>query len=146
MRKENPVRYSSAVGEAWMHCMFKIKYCHKIFDRKEVREECDKLFDKASEHYGISIAGKGFDSDHVHMKLDIGMYSRADVAKNLKGYVAKKLLDRFPWLKKQYFWGSGLWNRSYYIGTPKDLNSLDRYLKKQKYFDPSQTHLDAYAS
>ena len=32
MRKENPVRYSSAVGEAWLHAMFKINYCHKIFD------------------------------------------------------------------------------------------------------------------
>ncbi len=32
MRKTNPVRYSSAVGEAWMHCEFKIKYCHTIFE------------------------------------------------------------------------------------------------------------------
>jgi len=32
MKKEDPVRYGSAVGEAWMHCMFKIKYCHKLFD------------------------------------------------------------------------------------------------------------------
>ena len=146
MRKEDPVRYSSAVGEAWQHAMFKVKYCYAIFDIKEVREECDKLFIEASERYAIPIAGKGFDSNHVHMKVDIGMYSRAEVAKRLKGYVAKKLLDRFPLLKKQYFWGSGLWSRSYYMGTPKDLNSLDRYLKKQKYFDPSQTHLDAYAS
>jgi len=27
MRKENPVRYSSAVGESWQHCEFKVKYC-----------------------------------------------------------------------------------------------------------------------
>ncbi len=32
MRKENPARFSSAVGEAWMHCEFKVKYCHKLFD------------------------------------------------------------------------------------------------------------------
>jgi hypothetical protein len=28
MRKENPVIYSSAVGESWQHCEFKVKYCH----------------------------------------------------------------------------------------------------------------------
>ena len=66
------------------------------------------------------------------------------MAKKLKGYVAKKLLKKFPWLKKQYFWGSGLWNPSYYMASPKDVAALDRYLRKQKYFDPSQTHLTNY--
>jgi len=144
MRKLDPVRYSSAVGEAWQHAMFKVKYCHKIFDIKVVREYCDKLFDEASKKYEIPIAGKGFDSDHVHMKLDIGMYSRADISKNLKGYVAKKLFKKFPWLKQQYFWDSGLWNRSYYMGSPKSLDNLDAYLKKQKWYDPSQTRLTAF--
>ena len=144
MRKEDPTRYSSAVGESWQHAMFKVKYCHRIFDIKEVREECDKLFIEASERYAIPIAGKGFDSDHVHIKLDLGMYSRAEVAKSLKGYVAKKLLKKFPWLKKEYFWSSGLWNPSYYMASPKNDADLDRYLRKQKYFDPSQTHLSAF--
>jgi|SRR3989344_6211797 len=144
MRKENPTRYSSAVGEAWQHASFKVKYCHKVFDIKEVREECDKLFDEASKRYNIPIEGKGFDSNHVHMKADIGMYSRAEVAKKLKGYTAKKLFQKFPWLKKKYFWDSGLWNPSYYMGSPKSLANLDAYLRKQKYFDPSQTRLVAF--
>lgn len=144
MRKENPVRYSSAVGESWQHAMFKVKYCHDIFDLKEVREECNKLFEEASQRYGIPIQGKGFDSNHVHMKLDLALYSKPQVAKMLKGYVGKKLLERFPEIKKKYFWGSGLWNPSYYISSPKNLESLDRYLKKQKWYDPSQTRLSAY--
>jgi len=144
MRKDNPVRYSSAVGEVWLHAMFKVKYCHKIFDIKEVREECNKLLEEASKIYEIPIGGKGFDSDHVHMKLDIGNYSRIEIAKKLKGYTAKKLFNRFPLLKKQYFWKSGLWNRSYYMGSAHNLDNLDSYLKKQKYFDPSQQRLSAY--
>ena len=144
MRKEDPTRYSSAVGEAWQHSMFKVKYCHHIFDIKEVREECDRLFDEASRKYGIPIQGKGFDSNHVHMKLDIGNYSRPQAAKNLKGYVAKKLFEKFPHIKKKYFYGSGLWNPSYYMSSPKDLAALDNYLKKQKWYDPSQKRLTAY--
>jgi putative transposase len=144
MRKENPARYSSAVGESWQHAMFKIKYCHDIFDNKEVREECDKLLDEASEKYEIPIEGKGFDSNHVHMKLDIGIYSKPEVAKRLRGYVGRKLLMKFPEMKKKLFWGSGLWNPSYYISSPKNLAALDGYLKKQKWYDPSQTKLSAY--
>lgn len=143
-RKENPVRYSSIVGETWLHAMFKVKYCHKIFDIKEVREECDKLFDEASKLYGIPINGKGFDSDHVHMKVDVGNYSRPQVAKMLKGYVAKKLLKKFQWLKQRYFWGSGLWNPSSYIASAHNLVGLDKYLKKQKWFDPNQTRLVSF--
>ena len=144
MRKEDPVRYSSALGEVWLHAMFKVKYCHNIFDIRDVREECDELFDEASRKYEIPIQGKGFDSNHVHMKVDIGNYSRPQVAKNLRGYVAKKLFKKFSWIKKEYFWKSGLWNKSYYIGSAKDLDVLDRYLKKQKYFDPTQKKLTAY--
>ena len=110
--------------------MFKVKYCHPIFDDKEVREETDRLFGEASERYQIPIEGKGFDSNHVHMKIDIGNYSRPEVAKRLRGYVARKLFQKFPWPKKQKFWDSGLWNPSYYMGSPKDLVGLDAYLKK----------------
>ena len=59
MRKENPTRYSSAVGEAWQHAMFKVKYCHPIFDDKEVREECDKLFDEAPRDIKFRLKVKG---------------------------------------------------------------------------------------
>ena len=144
MRKYNPVRYSSAVGEAWMHASFKVKYCYKIFDIKGVRDECDRLFDEASKHYGIPIEGKGFDSDHVHMKVDIANYSRPQIAKMLKGYTAKCLFNKFPWLKHKYFWNSGLWSRCFYIGSAKNIDSLDKYLKKQKYYDPIQTRLSAF--
>ena len=38
MRKNHPVRYSSAVGETWVHCEFKVRYCHTIFDDEIYRE------------------------------------------------------------------------------------------------------------
>ena len=144
MKKYNPTRYSSAVGEAWMHTSFKTKFTHEIFDIKEVREYCLNLFKEAFNRYKIECRKIGFDSNHVHMKLDLGVYSRPQVAKMLKGYVAKNLFKKFPTVKNKYFYGSGLWNPSYYIGSPRSLNNLDAYLKKQKWFDPSQTHLSAY--
>ena len=138
MRKENPVRYSSAVGEAWQHCMFKVKYCHPIFDDDIYREGVRTLLLEASYKYEIPIKEIGFDDNHLHFRADICLFSRPEVAKRLKGYTGKKFFDYFPELKRPkeeggLFWGSGLWNPSYYIGSPKNMESTINYIKKQKY-------------
>lgn len=134
MRKENPVRYSSAVGEAWMHFSFKTKYCHNIFDIFGVRKATNALLIKACRRYNIPYKSIGFDSNHVHGSIDIGNYSRPQAAKLLRGYVAKKLFKLFPWLKKKFFWGSGLWNPAYFMdGIGKDMDFIESYISHQKY-------------
>jgi len=133
MRKTNPVRYSSVVGEAWMHCMSKVKYSHKIFDDELYREGMRTLLLEAAYEYQIEISEIGFDDNHVHFLTDIGLYSRPQIAKLLRGYTAKKFFDYFPEAKQKYFWDSGLWNPSYYIGSPHDLAATIRYIQGQKY-------------
>ena len=147
MRKSNPVRYSSAVGEMWVHATFKVKYCHPIFDIEDVRLEADKLFKEACNRYSIPYKNIGFDDNHVHSILDINNYSRPEAAKMLRGYIAKKLLARFPRLKKKYFWNSGLWNPAYYMdAVGKDMDFMQKYVSKQKYAKPAivQMKLTAY--
>ena len=150
MRKENPARFSSAVGEAWMHCEFKIRYCHKIFDNETYRNKMHELLLEAAQRYQIPTGEFGFDSDHVHFMADICLYSKPEVAKLLRGYTAKKFFEFFPEAKQKYFWGSGLWNPSYYIGSPNNLDSTINYIKKQKYGEQgigkSQTTLSSFAS
>ena len=147
MRKENPARYSSAVGEAWMHCMFKVKYCHKIFDDEIYRESMRTLLLEAAYNNEIPTGEIGFDANHVHFMADIDMYSRYEVAKLLKGYTAKKFFEFFPEAKKKYFWDSGFWNPSYYIGLPRNLEKTINYIKKQKYGERKyQATLSSYAS
>ena len=138
MRKTNPVRYSSAVGEAWLHGMFKIKYCHKIFDDEIYREGLRTLLLEAAYLNEIELGEIGFDDNHLHCMIDIGNYSRPEVAKMLKGFTAKKFFEHFPELKMPkeeggLFWGSGLWNPSYYLGAPKNLENTIKYISKQKY-------------
>src|SRR3989344_6085797 len=142
MRKENPTRFSSAVGEAWMHCEFKIKYCHPIFDDEIYREGMLILLLEAAHEYEIPVGVIGFDCDHVHFMADIGLYDRPKVAKLLRGYTAKKFFEYFPELKRPnweggLFWDSGLWNPSYWIGSAKNLESSIRYIQNQKYGDLS---------
>lgn len=138
MRKTNPVTYSSAVGEAWMHCMFKVKYCHKIFDDELYREGMRTLLLEAAYQYEIELREFGFGENHLHFLSDIGLYSRDEVAKLLKGYTAKKFFEYFPELKLPrnqggLFWGSGLWNPAYWIGSSKDPASTIKYIRSQKY-------------
>ena len=138
MRKENPARFSSAVGEAWMHCEFKIKYCHPIFDDEIYREATRLLLIEAAYEAEIPIGEMGFDNNHVHFMADICLYKRWEVAKLLRGPTAKRFFEYFPELKRQkheggLFWKSGLWNPSYYIGSPKNLENTINYIKRQKY-------------
>jgi len=145
----NPTRYSSAVGEIWVMATFKVKYCRKIFDIDSVRELTNMLFQEAFKYYNIRCDKLSFDSDHVHMILDMGLYSKIELAKKLKGFVAKMLFRLMPWLKNDrwdggYFWGSGLWNPAYDIRNIHDLAFYRRYLDKQKYSSTGQTMLKAY--
>jgi len=74
----------------------------------------------------------GIDDDHVHFVLDVGLYPLPNIIKKLKGYTAKKILQDHPWLKKRYFWGSGLWNPSYYFDSlGRDIEELSVYVRNQ---------------
>ncbi len=144
MRKINPTRYSSAVGEVWVMVTLKVKYCHKIFDILGVRELTNALLYQAFEKYGINCRKLAFDSDQVHIILDMGLYSKPEIAKKIKGYVGRKLFGMVPYLKKTKFWDSGLWNPAYDIRSINDMDFYERYLDKQKYACAGQTMLGAY--
>ena len=137
MRKENPARYSSAVGEAWMHCEFKVRYCHTIFDDDIYREGLRTLLLEAAYRNEIPIKEPGFDDNHVHFLADIGLYSRPQAAKLLRGYVGKKFFEYFPELKRHkweggLFWNSGLWSPASFGNNSYGDKTLD-YVRKQKY-------------
>jgi len=138
--KFNPVRYSSQVGEVWVHFMFKVKYGHNIFDNFSYRNACHGLIIQAFKKYEIRCKDDeiGFDSNHVHTMLDLGLKSKPELAKKIKGYVARKFFKIFPELKKQrseggLFWGGGLWSPASYGATPTSVDFTVNYIKTQKY-------------
>ena len=109
-----------------------------------VRQLVDALLNEAFQKYKIRCSKLSFDSDHVHMILDLGINSRPELAKKLKGYVGKKLFQFLPWLKKQKFWGSGFWNPATDIRSINDIDFYNRYLDKQKYACAGQKMLTAF--
>lgn len=147
--KSNPTRYSSAVGEVWVMATFKVKYCHKLFDNQAVRELTNTLLNESFQLYKINCRKLAFDSDHSHMIIDMGLYSKPEIAKKLKGYAAKNIFRLMPWLKNDkwdggYFWDSGFWNPAYDIRNIQDMDFYLRYLDRQKYSGTGQTMLTAF--
>jgi putative transposase len=133
--KQDLVIYSHGVGRLYAHIRFKTKYCHNVFQKEpEFREACEKIFYEIAEENKIDIDIPGFDDNHVHMIVDIGLKSIPDIKKIFKGTSGRKLLQQFPEIKKKYFWGSGLWARSvYFYGVGRDKKQMEEYVAKQKF-------------
>lgn len=131
---KDSVSYSSSIGRNTLHMSFKVKYCHEIFDDKQVQKRCAEVFWEANKKHGFQIDEIGFDRNHVHIDVDCGPnYAPKDIAKLLKGTSGRKLLKEFPYLKKKYFWGSGLWSPSYYFDSigSKTKEEIDEYIRNQ---------------
>ena len=114
---------------------FKVKYCHSIFDDGNVQKRCENIFREVEAREGkFTIDEMGFDRNHVHTVIELGPEaSEAYVVKKLKGTSAKFLLREFPYLKKKYFWGSGLWNPGYFCESVGDSTYENKkiYVKNQ---------------
>lgn len=126
--------YSSSRGNNSLHLSMKAKYCHRIFDDKKVEGRCREILHEVGDKYRIKINEIGFDGDHVHMDVDGGPnYAPKDLAKLFKGTSGRKLLKEFPYLKRRYFWGSGLWSPAYYFDSlgEKTKEEIDEYIRNQ---------------
>ncbi len=142
--KLNPTRYSSAVGEVWIMMTLKVKYCHNIFDKQVVRVYTDVVLTQALQWYGISWRKKSFDNNHVHLILDMGIRSKPEIAKLLKGFTAPRIFKAFPWLRSRLFRGHGFWNPAT-DGRTGDMHFYSNYLDGQKYGLQNQSKLTAFA-
>ena len=130
--KSDFARRNSSIGRHEMHISFKVKYCHEVFEYKQVRDTCKHIFLEAAKDMGINIPEIGFDKNHVHMDIDMGLWSVVDIAKKFKGRSGRKILKKFPWIKRKYFWGSGFWSPVVYfdsVGNNRDY--IRKYVKNQ---------------
>jgi len=129
------VSYAHAQIRIWVHISLKVKYCHEVFDIREFREACQEMMIEIFKAHKIEYDRIGFDSNHFHTILDMGMWQISDLIKVMKGISGYKLLNQFPKIKKKYFYGSGLWSGTKYVySVGRDKASVERYVAKQKYF------------
>ena len=98
-----------------------------------MQERCEEIFREVEGKHGFRLHEIGFDKNHVHLSIDLGVdYSVAGVAKLLKGTSGYKLLRAFPEMKRKYFWGSGMWgSQVYFDSTGQDADRMRVYVRNQ---------------
>jgi len=73
--------------------------------------------------------------DHVHLFLQLGPeQSLSSVVQCIKSVSAVYMFTRFPELKKQKFWGSGLWSKGTYYSTVGNISedAVRQYILDQR--------------
>ena len=75
--------------------------------KQEIRRIC--------EANAWTIGALNLQADHVHLFLSAPpSVAPLPIAHTLKGTSARKVLQRFPEVKKQ-LWGGAFWSRAYYV-------------------------------
>ena|SRR3989344_122099 len=129
------VSYGHAQIRIWVHIFFKTKYAHNVFDLKVFRDSCKDMMQEIMAVNKIECDTIGFDSNHFHAIIDLARWPVNSLVKVLKGTSGKKLLEKFPAIKKKFFWGSGLWSGTKYVySVGRDKQAIEQYVSKQKYF------------
>lgn len=73
--------------------------------------------------------------DYVHAFVQTGpSEAPVNIAKTLKSLSAVHLFAKFPGLKGQKFWGTGLWSPSTYYGSIGEITeaTVRKYIQEQK--------------
>ena len=73
--------------------------------------------------------------DHIHLFLSAPpQIAPTEIVKTIKSISAIKIFRTFPKLKKQKFWGCGLWSDGYYVGTAGTVTAetIRKYIEEQK--------------
>ena len=133
--EKDTVSYAHAQYRIWIHLSLKVKYTHEVFEIREFREACQDLMIEIFEKHKIEYDTIGFDSNHFHVILDMALWKVSDLVKVIKGTSGKKLLKKFPGIKKKYFYGSGFWSGTKYVySIGRDKESIRKYVAKQRFF------------
>jgi REP element-mobilizing transposase RayT len=119
----NLTSFSSAVGKLVYQINFKTKYGHEVFTIPEFRRDCEEIFRQVAENESLQLLGVGFDKHHTHLVIEAKLTDTIpNIVKKFKGISGKILLRKYPKVKREFFWGSGLWSPAYCVKTVGDGN------------------------
>lgn len=116
------------------HLVWCPKYRHQVLQGSKAAY-LEQLLHNICQHYGYEILNMEIMPDHIHLFVSVKPYTNpTEVVKTLKSISAVWVFKKFPRLKRQRFWGSGLWSKGYYVGTAGTVSAetIKRYIENQK--------------
>lgn len=133
MEKNNLKKTRTCVYNINYHFVWSVKYRHKVLS-EEVEAYMRELIYQIAEDKGFTV--DEFETgtmDHVHLFVTAPpKLSPSLLVQYLKGITGRKIMERYPDLKKQ-LWNGELWNHSYFVETVGDVSAetVRRYIENQ---------------
>lgn len=125
---------SHSVSKLGYHLIWCPKFRHPVLV-EAVEVELRHILHQTCITYGWSLHELEIMPDHVHLFVQTSPSDApSDVAKTLKSISAVHLFNKFPKLRGQKFWGTGLWSPSTYYGSVGHISEdvVRKYIQEQK--------------
>ena len=116
------------------HIVFCPKYRHSVL-KGDIEVYLKRLLKNICNHYEYDLLEIETMPDHVHLFVSAKpTVAPVTIVKALKSISAIWIFKKFPYLKRQKFWGSGLWSKGYYVGTAGTVTAetIRKYIENQK--------------
>ena len=123
------------------HIVFCPKYRYKII-KGRIEDTVKQVIREICTTYGYTLIQMETMPDHLHIFLSAPpTVAPTEIVRILKSITANRIFAAFPWLKKKYFRGSGLWSRGYYIGTAGNVSAetIRKYSEARKSHEEVKT-------
>lgn len=134
---------SHAIYNIQYHIVWTPRYRRKILV-KGVKEYLEKIIlNKTELEEDIEVRKVSVQEDHVHLIIVIPpRISVAQVIKYIKSSIAKKLKDKFEFMRKAIYGRGGIWSRGYCVSTiGLNEKAIMEYVKYQSDDDKGQLKL-----
>ena len=116
------------------HIIFITKYRHNVLIGK-IEEYAKSKLEELCMFYGWDLISIELMPDHIHMFVSAEpKVAPLAIASTLKSILTVEIFRKFPTLKQQYFWGSGLFSRGCYYGSAGTVSAatIKKYIEEQK--------------
>jgi len=122
-----------AVHRIAYHIVFCTKYRNKVLVGP-IEVECRRIIGETCYKYNWKLVNTEVMPDHVHLLVQTDHTATPYiVVQTIKSVSAVYLFERFPSLKKNKFWGSGLWSPSTFYGSVGNVSEkvIRNYINNQ---------------
>lgn len=123
---------SHTIYDLKYHIVWITKYRKKVM-RGEIGLRLRELLRQVCEAEDVQIVKGHIAPDHVHLLVSVPpQIAISDLVQRLKGRSARKMLDEFGELRRQ-FWGQHLWARGYFVASSGNVTDeiIAEYIESQ---------------
>ena len=130
-----------ATHQIGYHIVFCTKFRYQILTN-EVEMVCKKIIAEVCIDNKWKLESIEVMPDHLHLFIQTDpLISPSRIVQIIKSISAVKIFTTFKKLKGEKFWGSGLWSKSYYVGTVGNMSKdvVQKYINNQKSNSSTET-------